>query len=87
MYIAMEYIPTGDMSKTFVNRYRWNEYDTRAVVEQVLQGLVVMHKRGITHHGLKPEVWTFPRLKYSYQNLTVSRTYFSTFQRMRLISG
>ena len=71
MYIAMDYIPIGDMSKTFVNGYRWNESDTKVVIEQLLQGLAVMHKEGIIHHDLKPEVWTLPRPKYSCQNLTV----------------
>ena len=61
MYIAMEYLPMGDMSKTFVDKYRWNESDTKVVVEQLLQGLVVMHKVGITHRDLKPEVCTLPR--------------------------
>ncbi|PUU73944.1 kinase-like domain-containing protein [Tuber borchii] len=55
VYIAMEYIPIGDMSKTFVNGYRWNENDTKVVVEQLLHGLAVMHKEGITHRDLKPE--------------------------------
>ena len=60
MYIAMEYIPIGDMSKTFVDNYRWNENDTKAVIEQLLHGLAVMHKEGITHRDLKPEVCTPP---------------------------
>ena len=54
----MEYIPIGDMSKTFVNGYRWNENDTKVVIEQLLRGLTVMHKEGITHRDLKPEVST-----------------------------
>jgi len=60
VYIAMEYIPIGDISKTFVHNYRWNESDTKVVIEQLLQGLVVMHKEGITHRDLKPEVGTLP---------------------------
>ncbi|PUU83243.1 kinase-like domain-containing protein [Tuber borchii] len=55
VYIAMEYMPIGDISKTFVNDYRWNESDTQVVIEQLLHGLVVMHKAGITHYNLKPE--------------------------------
>jgi len=60
VYIAMEYIPIGDMSKTFVNGYRWNESDAKMVIEQLLRGLVVMHKEGITHRNLKPEVSALP---------------------------
>ena len=33
MYIAMEYIPIGDMSKTLVGGYHWNESDTRVVIK------------------------------------------------------
>ena len=60
MYIAMEYIPIGDVSQTFVQNYRWNESDTEVVIEQLLHGLAVMHKAGITHRDLKPEVCTPP---------------------------
>jgi len=56
----MEYIPIGDMSKTFANGYRWNESDTKVVIEQLLRGLVVMHNAGITHRDLKPEVCATP---------------------------
>jgi len=55
-YIAMEYVPIGDMSVTFVDGYQWSESDTRVVIEQLLRGLAVMHKEGITHRDLKPEV-------------------------------
>ena len=60
VYIAMEYITIGDMSKTFANGYQWNESDTKVVIKQLLQGLVVMHQEGITHRDLKPEVYTLP---------------------------
>ena len=58
VYIAMEYLPMGDMSKTFANDYRWNESDAKVVVEQLLYGLGAMHNAGITHRDLKPEVST-----------------------------
>jgi len=56
MYIAMEYIPIGDMSQSFADDYRWSESDTKVVIKQLLYGLVVMHKEGIIHRDLKPEV-------------------------------
>jgi len=56
----MEYIPIGDMLKTLEQNYRWNERDTRVVIEQLLHGLAVMHNAGITHRDLKPEVCTIP---------------------------
>ena len=83
MYITMEYLPIGDMSKTFADGYRWNESDTKVVIEQLLHGLVVMHQAGITHRDLKPEVCTLPCPKRCSQNLIVTRTYSSTSQRMR----
>ena len=84
MYIAMEYIPIGDMSQSFMNGYQWNESDTKVVIKQLLRGLAVMHKEGITHRDLKPEVCVPPLLKHRYQNLIVSRTYSSISQRVRL---
>ena len=82
MYIAMEYIPMGDMSQSFADGYRWNESDTKVVIKQLLHGLVIMHEEGITHRDLKPEVCTL-LLKPHFQNLIVTRTYFSIFQRIR----
>jgi len=60
MYIAMEYIPIGDMSVSFADDYRWSESDTKVVTRQLLHGLAVMHKAGITHRDLKPEVCAPP---------------------------
>jgi len=82
VYIAMEYIPIGDMSKTFANGYRWNESDTKVVIKQLLQGLAVMHKEGITHRDLKPEVCTLPH-PWHESELTSTRIYSSLFPRMR----
>ena len=75
MYIAMEYIPMADMSQSFANGHRWSESDTKVVIKQLLHGLAIMHKKGITHRDLKPEVCTHPLLKHCYQNLIVTRTY------------
>jgi serine/threonine protein kinase len=60
VYNAMEYIPIGNISKAFMNNCRWNESDTKVVIEQLLQGLVVMHGDGITHRDRKPEVGNLP---------------------------
>jgi len=56
MYIAIEYIPMGDMSQSFADGCRWSESDTNVVIKQLLHGLAVMHSEGITHRDLKPEV-------------------------------
>ncbi|CUS14981.1 unnamed protein product [Tuber aestivum] len=55
VYIAMEYLPLGDMSKTFADQYKWGEDDVHVVMEQILMGVAVMHKEGIAHRDLKPE--------------------------------
>ena len=81
-YIAMEYIPIGDMSKTFVNDYRWNESDTKVVIKQLLQGLAVMHQEGITHRDLKPEVCALPH-SWHEPELIATRIYSSLSQRVR----
>ena len=87
MYIAMEYIPMGDMSRSFKAGYQWNESDTKVVIKQLLHGLAIMHKEGITHRDLKPEVCTPLFLKHHFQNLIVTRTYSSTFQTTRPMSS
>ena len=83
MYIAMEYIPMGDMSQSFADGYRWSESDTKVVIKQLLHGLAVMHNEGITHRDLKPEVCAPPLLNHHCENLIVTRTYSSAFQRIR----
>ena len=83
----MEHIPMGDMSHSFTDGYRWNESDTKVVIKQLLHGLAIMHKEGITHRDLKPEVCAPPLLKPLYQNLTPTRTYSSPFQRINPMSS
>ena len=83
----MEYIPMGDMSQSFGDGYRWNEGDTKVAIKQLLHGLAIMHRAGITHRDLKPEVCTLPLLKPHYQSLTPTRTYSSTFPRIRPMSS
>ena len=87
MYIAMEYIPMGDMSQSFADGYRWDESDTRVVIKQLLRGLTIMHKEGITHRDLKPEVYTLSLANHYCHNLIVTRTYSSTFRRIRPMSS
>ncbi|PUU77874.1 kinase-like domain-containing protein [Tuber borchii] len=62
MYIAMGYMPMGDLSQSFAGGYRWNESDTKVVIKQLLHGLVVMHEEGITHRDLKPEGYMAPEV-------------------------
>lgn len=52
IYIAMEYIPLGDLEKNLTSG--WSEEDAKAVTEQLLSGLAIMHSHHITHRDLKP---------------------------------
>jgi len=56
MYVSMEYIPMGDMSRGFADGYRWSENDTKVVIKQLLHRLAVMLKEKFIHRDLKPEV-------------------------------
>jgi serine/threonine protein kinase len=50
----MEYIHHGDLGKHLDQP--WKESPARAVSIQLLDGLIIMHKLGITHRDLRPEV-------------------------------
>lgn len=52
----MEFLPLGDMSRSFADNYKWGEDDAHVVIEQLVMGVAVMHKEGIAHRDLKPEV-------------------------------
>ncbi|PUU79979.1 kinase-like domain-containing protein, partial [Tuber borchii] len=86
-YIAMEYIPIGDMLKTFVNGYRWNESDTKVVIKQLLQGLAVMHQEGITHRDLKPENIFLSLSMNETQSLHVKVGDFGTSKHIPLLNA
>lgn len=55
-HIAMEYIPNGDLGRYIKENKAKAKADGRAITEQILQGLVVLHERGICHCDLKPQV-------------------------------
>lgn len=54
MFIAMEYMELGDLGRHIGTP--WSEGDTKIVAEQLLKGLTVLHKAGVAHRDLKPEV-------------------------------
>ena len=54
--IAMEYLPEGDLHTYLRDRSALAEEDARQVISQVLQGLAIMHKVGIAHRDVKPQV-------------------------------
>ncbi|ERF76790.1 hypothetical protein EPUS_08975 [Endocarpon pusillum Z07020] len=53
IYLAMEYIPHGDLQQCV--RSRLPEDEAKAITTQILEGLCVMHERSITHRDLKPQ--------------------------------
>lgn len=56
----MEYMEGGDLSQYIkTESERITEEKGRQIIEQVLDGLVVLHKRKICHRDLKPKVWEF----------------------------
>ncbi|KAH6884896.1 kinase-like domain-containing protein [Thelonectria olida] len=55
VFIAMEYLPLGDL-ETYARKHGpLPETDIRAVVKQVLEGLQIMHRESFAHQDLKPQ--------------------------------
>ena len=54
LYIAMEYLKEGDLSK-HIGRPLLRE-TVQNIEKQILEGLKVMHQKGIAHRDLKPAV-------------------------------
>ncbi|CAH0047719.1 unnamed protein product [Clonostachys solani] len=52
LYIAMEYLPHGDLSRYLKNPLP--EAETSLIILQVLEGLEFMHKNKFAHRDLKP---------------------------------
>lgn len=61
--IAMEYLPEGDLHSYMRDRSALAEEDSRQIISQVLQGLAIMHKVGIAHRDVKPQVGTHGKFK------------------------
>ncbi|EWY81054.1 CAMK protein kinase [Fusarium oxysporum NRRL 32931] len=64
LYIAMEYLPAGDLY-TYVREYRiLNEEECRQVTCQVLSGIALMHAEGYAHRDIKPQnvlIYRYPQ--------------------------
>ncbi|KAG0133627.1 kinase-like domain-containing protein [Tuber indicum] len=52
LYIAMEYLPEGDLTKHIGTPLR--QETVQNISKQILEGLKVMHQHGIAHRDLKP---------------------------------
>ena len=55
LYLAMEYLPHGDLSY-FIERRVIPEDEVKVITVQLLEGLAIMHKNLFTHRDLKPSV-------------------------------
>ena len=58
LYIAMEYIEEGDLTRHIGTLQPQETVQT--ISKQILEGLKVMHQEGITHRDIKPAVLSLP---------------------------
>jgi serine/threonine protein kinase len=57
MFLAMEYVPLGDLEKNVsVNSGKISVDEARDIAEQILAGLEMMHGESFAHRDLKPKV-------------------------------
>ena len=57
VFLAMEYIPLGDLEKYVVARSgKIPEVEARDIAEQIMLGLEIMHAESFAHRDLKPQV-------------------------------
>jgi len=54
LYIAMEYLPEGDLTKHVGSPLQ--QETVQPISKQILEGLKVIHQKGIAHRDLKPSV-------------------------------
>lgn len=52
----MEYIEHGDLAQYIRDHWVNSETETKEIVSQILEGLVILHEREICHRDLKPQV-------------------------------
>lgn len=52
----MEYIEHGDLSKYMENYADKAKTEVKEITAQILEGLEVLHGKGICHRDLKPQV-------------------------------
>ena len=58
LYIAMGYLPEGDLTKHVGSPLQ--QGTVQPISKQILEGLKVMHQKGIAHRDLKLSVLSLP---------------------------
>lgn len=51
----MEYVPHGDLGQ-YIASHSVESREAQEIAYQILEGLVLLHKREICHRDLKPQV-------------------------------
>lgn len=52
----MEYVPGGDLMDYVRDAGAFAEGEARAIAEQILQAVFVLHEHSLTHRDIKPQV-------------------------------
>ncbi|KAM0215338.1 hypothetical protein ACHAQI_003122 [Fusarium lateritium] len=55
LYLAMEYLPAGDLFRYVCEYERLLEDDCREIVSQIVSGLALMHAEGFAHRDVNPK--------------------------------
>jgi serine/threonine protein kinase len=73
MYLAMEYMPGGDLEASLLDLESLTESelaipeeDIKEITSQILEGLKIMHAEGFAHRDLKPKVRFFDGKAFSH---------------------
>lgn len=75
MFLAMEYIPLGDLEHNVSKLSgRLPETEGQIIAGQILEGLEIMHAEGFAHRDLKPQVQSLA-LSLSYLSSQIDRTF------------
>lgn len=56
IFLAMEYVPLGDLERNVGKAQKIGESEARCITEQLLSGLEIMHAESFAHRDLKPQV-------------------------------
>lgn len=56
LYIAMEYIPSGDLHQSIMHLPAVSNLDAATITTQLLEGLYFMHDNDFAHRDMKPQV-------------------------------